>query len=57
MIFAQILMFIVSIVLLSLSISGYGRIANLDIKKNFFLDIFLGLIVISLIVTFIHFFF
>ena len=57
MIFAQILMFIVSIFLLSLSISGYGRIANLDIKKNFFLDIFLGLIVISLIVTFIHFFF
>ena len=56
MIFAQILMFIVSIVLLSLSISGYGRIVNLDIKKNFFLDIFLGLIVISLIVTFIHFF-
>ena len=49
-------MFIVSIVLLSLSISGYGRIVNLDIKKNFFLDIFLGLIVISLIVTFIHFF-
>ena len=48
MIFFQILMFIVSIVLLSLSISGYGRIVNLDIKKNFFLDIFLGLIVISL---------
>ena len=40
MIFVQILMFIVSIVLLLLSISGYGRIANLDIKKNFFRYIF-----------------
>ena len=50
-------MFIVSIILLSLSISGYGRIANLNIKKNFFLDIFLGLIVIALIITFVHFFF
>ena len=57
MIFFQILMFIVSIILLSLSISGYGRIANLNIKKNFFLDIFLGLIVIALIITFVHFFF
>ena len=57
MIFFQILMFIVSIILLSLSISGYGRITNLNLKKNFFLDIFLGLIVISLIITFVHFFF
>ena len=50
-------MFIISIILLSLSISGYGRITNLNLKKNFFLDIFLGLIVISLIITFVHFFF
>ena len=57
MILHQLLIFVVCIVLLSLSISGYGRIANLDIKKNFFLDIFLGFILISLIVTVIHFFF
>ena len=57
MILFQLLIFVVSIVLLSLSISGYGRIANLDIKKNFFLDIFLGFILISLIITVIHFFF
>ena len=57
MILLQLLIFVVSIVLLSLSISGYGRIANLDIKKKFFLDIFLGFILISLIVTVIHFFF
>ena len=57
MILLQLLIFVVCIVLLSLSISGYGRIANLDIKKNFFLDIFLGFILISLIITVIHFFF
>ena len=56
MIFFQILIFIVSITFLALSISGYGRLVNLSIKKNFFLDIFLGLILISLIITIIHFF-
>ena len=57
MIFFQILIFILGITFLSLSISGYGRIINLNIKKDFFLDIFLGFILISLIVTIIHFFF
>ena len=56
MIFFQILIFILGITFLSLSISGYGRIINLNIKKDFFLDIFLGFILISLIVTIIHFF-
>ncbi len=57
MIFFQILMFIVSIVLLSLSISGYGRLTKLNINRNFFLDVFIGLTIISLIIIFIHFFF
>ena len=57
MIFFQILIFILGITFLSLSISGYGRLINLDIKKDFFLSIFLGFILISLIVTIIHFFF
>ena len=57
MIFFQILLFSVSIVLLSLSVSGYGRLINLKIKNNFFIDIFLGLIIISFIITIIHFFF
>ena len=56
MIFLQILIFIISIFLLALSISGYGRLIDINIKKNFFLDIFLGFIIISLIITFIHFF-
>ena len=57
MIFFQILIFIMGIVLLSLSISGYGRLINLTIKKIFSLDIFLGFILISLLVTIVHFFF
>ena len=57
MIFFQILIFVVSIVLLSISISGYGKIINLNLKKNFFLDIFLGFIFISFLITLIHFFF
>ena len=57
MIFTQILIFLVSIIFISLSISGYGRIINLNLKKNFFLDIFLGVIIISFVITFLHFFF
>jgi len=56
MILFQILIFFISIVFISLSISGYGRIIDLNTKKNFFLDIFLGFIIISFIITFIHFF-
>ena len=57
MIFFHILIFIVGSVLLSLSISGYGRLINLTIKKNFFLEIFLGFILITFLITIIHFFF
>ena len=56
MILFQILIFFISIVLISLSISGYGRVIDLNTKKNFFLDIFLGFIIISFIITFLHFF-
>ena len=56
MILFQILIFIISIILVSVSISGYGRIIKLNIQKNFFLDIFLGFVSITLIITIIHFF-
>ena len=56
MILFQILIFIISIILVSLSISGYGRIIKLNIQKNFFLDIFLGFVSLTLIITIIHFF-
>ena len=57
MIFFQILIFIISIVFLLVSISGFGRLSNLSFKKNFFLNVFLGFVNISFIVTVIHFFF
>ena len=57
MFFPQLLIFFVSIVLISISISGYGSLIKTGIKKNFLLNIFLGLIVISLVTTFTHFFF
>ena len=56
MILFQILIFFISIIFISLSISGYGRIIDLNTKKNFFLDIFLGFIIISFIITLLHFF-
>ena len=57
MIFFHLLVFFVSIVFISLSISGYGGIFYSSIKKNYFLDIFLGLILITFLITLIHFFF
>ena len=57
MIFFEIFLFYIGIFLFSLSISGYGKLINLKIKDNFFLDIFLGFVIISFIVTTIHFFF
>jgi len=57
MFFFQILIFIISILTISISISGYGSLVNLNIKKNFFLDVFLGLVLITFIITSIHFFF
>ena len=57
MFFLQLLIFFVSIVLISISISGYGSLIKTGIKKNFLLNIFLGFIVIALVTTFTHFFF
>lgn len=53
----QLLIFFVSIFFISISISGYGNLIKLDVKKNFLLDIFIGFIVISFLITFIHLFF
>ena len=57
MIFFQILIFIVSIVLISISISGFGKLLSSNSNRYFFLNIFLGYLIISSIITFIHFFF
>ena len=58
MFFFEILLFSISIVMVSLSISGYGKLLNVQIKDSFFLDIFLGLIIITfIIITTLHFFY
>ena len=57
MFFFQLFILLVSIILLSFSISGNGLIITRNLKRNFFLDFFFGLIVISLIITTVHFFF
>ena len=57
MIFFNILLFFASIVLLSVSISGYVKLIRLKVENNFFLEIFLGFVIISFLITVIHFFF
>ena len=57
MFFIQSLIFFVTVVVVSIAVSGYGSLIKLDIRKDFFLNIFLGFIVISFVITFIHFFF
>ena len=56
MIILELIIFLVSIAVLSISISGYGSLLSLSIKTNFFLNIFIGFIIITFIVTLIHFF-
>ena len=57
MIILELLVFLVGVIFLSLSFSGLGSLFTLKLKSDFFLDIFCGLIITSLIVTFVHFFF
>ena len=52
----QIFIFFLSIILLAFSISGHGKLLTKNLKGNFFLDFFFGIIVISFMVTVLHFF-
>ena len=56
MILLKFLLFFFSIIVCSISISGYGSLLSHRIKNNFFLDIFLGFIAITFIITFTHYF-
>ena len=56
MIFFELLLFLFSISVISLSLAGYGSLLLTNESRNLFLDIFLGFIIASLIVTLIHFF-
>ena len=57
MIILELLVFLITIILLLLSFSGIGSIITFNTKSDFFINIFFGFIVTSLLVTFIHFFF
>ena len=57
MFFAQIIIFFISVILLSFSIIGFGSVMNRNSKPNFCIDFFFGLIILSLFVTVFHFFF
>ena len=56
MIILEFFLFILSIIIFSISIAGLGNILSSNIKSDFFLDIFLGFIIISTIITIFHFF-
>ena len=57
MIILEFFLFFLSIIIVSVSIAGFGSLFSTKPKSNFFLEIFLGFIIISLIITIIHFFF
>ena len=57
MMILELLVFLITIIVLSLSFSGIGSLITFNTKSNFFIDIFFGFIVISLIITLTHLFF
>ena len=57
MMILELLVFLITIIVLSLSFSGIGSLITFNTKSNFFINIFFGFIVISLIITLIHLFF
>ena len=56
MIIFELFIFLVSIIFFSCILSGYGSLISGRNVNNFFEEIFLGFLIISLITTFIHFF-
>ena len=56
MIILEFFLFILCIIIFSISIAGLGSLLSIKIRSNFFIDIFLGFIVISTIITTFHFF-
>ena len=57
MIIIHLITFLLIVFLISLSISGYGKIINYKKNNNIFLDLFLGLIMVTFILSFYHLFF
>ena len=57
MFFLEIFIFLISLILISLSIVGYGAQITRNLQSNIYNDFFFGLIIISLLITVYHFFF
>ena len=55
--FFESIFFLLASCTIILSVAGYGNFLNYKYKKNFFEKIFFGIIIITFLVTLIHFFF
>ena len=56
MIIFELFIFLISIIFFFCILSGYGSLISGRNVNNFFEEVFLGFLVISLITTFVHFF-
>ena len=57
MIVLELILFFLSIIIVSVAIAGFGSLLSSKIVNNFFLDIYFGFIVISILITTFHFFY
>ena len=57
MIVLELILFFLSIIIISVAIAGFGSLLSIKTVNNFFLDIYFGLIIISILITTFHFFF
>ena len=57
MIVLELILFFLSIIIISVAIAGFGSLLSIKTVNNFFLDICFGLIIISILITTFHFFY
>ena len=57
MIVLELILFFLSIIIISVAIAGFGSLLSIKNVNNFFLDICFGLIIISILITTFHFFY
>ncbi len=57
MIVLELILFFLSIIIISVATAGFGSLLSIKTVNNFFLDICFGLIIISILITTFHFFY
>ena len=57
MIVLELILFFLSIIIISVAIAGFGSLLSSKTINNFFLDICFGFIIISILITTFHFFY